>query len=271
MKKFFWFIILLLFCPCLFADGSGADLPKGVVAVVNGANISQSLFDFNVKLNIERNGQKDTPELRKLILDELVARELLAQDAIKQGLDKTTQSKDQFEQIRQNFLADLALNQYFTKYEIKDEDVRAEFDRQIALVGDASSAKEYLVRHIIVPKEQDAKQILLDLKDGGSFEELAKKYSIDSNKERGGSVGWVLPHQMPPVISNIVINLSKNTYTQIPLQTSMGWVIVKLDDTRPYKMPTFDESKNQIKKIMVQSKKLELVKKLKDSSKIKYR
>ena len=84
-------------------------------------------------------------------------------------------------------------------------------------------------------------------------------------------MGWVLPHQMPPVISNIVINLSKNTYTQIPLQTSMGWVIVKLDDTRPYKMPTFDESKNQIKKIMVQSKKLELVKKLKDSSKIKYR
>lgn len=268
MKRLLIAVLLLLANADLLADGASPKLPKGVVAVVNGVNISQALLETNVKLNIERNAQKDTPELRKLILDELVARELFSQEAIKQGLDKTPQAREQMELMRQNLLVDLLLNQHLSKFEIKEEDLRAEYDRQAALVGDPNNAKEYQLRHIIVTKESDAKKVMTELKSGESFESVARQYSVDQNRDRGGLVGWVLPSQLSPAIANIVVNLNRNSYTQLPIQTNLGWIVIKLEDTRAYKLPSYEESKNQMKIAMIQAKKNELLKKLKESAKI---
>ncbi len=268
MNKFLYGTLLIFICSVALADGATSKLPKGVVASVNGVNISQVLLESNVKLNIERNGQKDTPELRKIILDELVARELFIQEATKQGLDKTSQAKEQLELLKQNLLVDLLLNEHLSKFEIKEEELRAEYDRQASLIGDPNNAKEYQLRHIIVAKESEAKKVMSELKAHESFENVAKKYSTDLNRDRGGLVGWVLPSQLPPAIANIVINMSANSYTQMPIQTNLGWIIIKLEDTRPYKLPSYEESKNQLKMAMIQTKKNELLKKLKESAKI---
>jgi peptidyl-prolyl cis-trans isomerase C len=250
------------------ADAGAAKLPKGVVAVVNGVNISQALLDVNVKLNVEKSGQKDTPEFRKAILDELIARELFAQEAVRQSLDKTTQAQEQFAQVRQNFLVDLFINDYLSKNDVREEDVRAEYDRQLALIGDPASAQEYNLRHIVVAKEADAKRVIASLKKGESFEKLAKEKSIDPNKDNGGYVGWILPGQFPQALSNVIANIEKGNYTQAPIQTNLGWLIIKVEDVRPYKVPTYDESKGQIKMALLQAKKAEPLKKLKEAAKI---
>ena len=67
-------LVLFAFLSLVFevsaAEYSGsANFPKGVVATVNGVNIPQALLDNNVKLNVEKGGQKDRPEFRKVILD----------------------------------------------------------------------------------------------------------------------------------------------------------------------------------------------------------
>jgi peptidyl-prolyl cis-trans isomerase C len=260
-------VFLMLLSVSLSTWAADPKLPKGVVAVVNGVNISQSLMDINVKINVER-GQKDGPELRKIILDELIARELFAQESLKLGLDKTPQAQEQFALIRQNFLVDLLVNDYLAKNDVKEEEIRAEYDRQISAIGDPATALEYSVRHIIVAKEVDAKKIIASLKKGESFEKLAKEKSLDQNKDRGGLVGWLLPNQMPPALANVIMNLNKEGFTQAPLQTNVGWIIIKVDDIRPYTIPSYEDSKNQIKLALLQAKKAEPLKKLKETAKI---
>ena len=81
-------------------------------------------------------------------------------------------------------------------------------------------------------------------------------------------MGWVLPAQIMPAISNVMVNLTKGSMTQSPIQTPAGWHVVRLDDVRAYKAPTFEESKNQISLGLVQNKRLALLKKLAESARV---
>ena len=76
-----------------YAVAEGKDkLPAGAAATVNGTVISSKTLDKIVKANLPQ-GQKETPEFRKVILDELIAREIFSQASAKQGLDKTPEAQ----------------------------------------------------------------------------------------------------------------------------------------------------------------------------------
>ena len=64
---------------CLGGDTLAAEAP---MAVVNGVPIAARLLDINVEANLAQ-GQKDTPELRTALKQELIARELMVQEAQK--------------------------------------------------------------------------------------------------------------------------------------------------------------------------------------------
>lgn len=77
-------------------------LPTGVFATVNGEPLSDALLDVNVAANVTQ-GRADTPQLRGVIKNELVGREVLAQEALKLKLDQTGQAQAQMAQLQQNF------------------------------------------------------------------------------------------------------------------------------------------------------------------------
>jgi peptidyl-prolyl cis-trans isomerase C len=95
----------------LSALAQTAALPTGVFATVNGEPLSDALLDVNVVANVTQ-GRADTPQLRDVIKNELVGREVLAQEAQKLKLDQTGQAQAQMAQLQQNFLANLLLNHY---------------------------------------------------------------------------------------------------------------------------------------------------------------
>ncbi len=259
--------LVLLACLALnttaFAQGT-KKTAAGTAVTVNGVAISDKALDQIIK-SIVAQGQVDTPELRKTILDELIARELFVQESTKLGLDKTPEAKEQFAQIHQNFLMDLLVNNYLKSHPITESDMRAEYDRQIAAIGDS---QEYNLKQIVVPTETDAKAIIASLKKGDNFESLAKDKSIDPSKSQGGNLGWVLSKQIIPAISNVIANMSKGSVSSSPIQTAAGWHVVKVEDVRPFKAPSFDESKQRLQQALLQNKRLELLKSLKDSAKI---
>lgn len=78
------------------------NLPKDVVAIVNGKQISSKLLDQNIKANTAQ-GLNDSPELRKALTDELINRELLAQAAQKKNLHTDTEVQLQLEQLQKIF------------------------------------------------------------------------------------------------------------------------------------------------------------------------
>jgi len=262
-KHYAVLMIGLALSPLAIAQGP-KKLPAGAAVTVNGVAIPDKALDKIMK-SIGAQGQADTPELRKNILDELIARELFVQESARLGLDKSPEAQEQLVQIRQNFLMDLLVSHYLKAHPVTESDLRAEYDRQITVIGDA---QEYNLKQIVVTTETDAKAIILALKKGDSFEALARDKSIDASKSQGGNLGWVLSKQIIPAISNVIANMSKGSVSSSPIQTAGGWHVVKVEDVRPFKAPSFDESKQRLQQALIQNKRLELLKSLKESAKI---
>jgi peptidyl-prolyl cis-trans isomerase C len=238
------------------------------VATVNGVPISKGLLDLNLKSAISQ-GQKDSPELRQNIKEELINRELIAQAAIKEGLEKDIDLADQVAQLKQNLLLQAYLDDHFKRDPITDTKLREEYDKQKKLMGDNSSATQYKLSQIILATESEALVIISRIQKGESFGKLAKEFSIDqSSKQQGGAIGWILPQQILRPIADVMVNLNKGTVNNSPIQIQGGWVIIKVEDKRNVKVPSFEESRNQLRQALVQQYLQETVKKLRESAKI---
>lgn len=238
------------------------------IASVNGTPISKGLLELNLKGAISQ-GQKDSPELRQALKDELVNRELISQAAVKEGLEKNIDLADQITQLKQTLLLQAYLENHFKKEPITDAKLREEYEKQKRLMGDNSTAIQYKVSQIILPSESEALGVIARLQKGESFTKLAKEVSIDNaSKEQGGSVGWILPQQILRPIADVMVNLNKGAISNSPIQVQGGWVIIKVEDKRTMKVPTFDEAKNQVRQALVQQYLIETVKRLRETAKI---
>ena len=99
MKKYLVYSFLTILLGCLNTSYA-ADKPGSnnvdFFATVNGTPLTNGLLDLNVKAALAQ-GQKDSPELKNALKDELINRELLTQESIRQGLDKDIDFRDRFE------------------------------------------------------------------------------------------------------------------------------------------------------------------------------
>ena len=238
------------------------------VATVNGAPITQGLLNLNVKA-VTSQGQKDTPELRQAIKEDLINKELIAQEATKLGLAKEIDFPDQVTQLKQNLLLQAFLEEHFKKEPITEAKMREEYDRQRKLMGEGSNASQYRLSQIVVSTETDAIDLIRRIQKGELFGKLAQEYSIDaSSKAQGGSLGWVLAGQVIPAVANVIPTMTKGTVSPAPIQTPVGWVILKVDDKRPFKVPGFEEAKPQLRQALVQQYIAETVKVLRANAKV---
>jgi peptidyl-prolyl cis-trans isomerase C len=212
------------------------------LAVVNGKAIPTSRADAVVKQVVAQGQQPDSPQLRDMIKKDLIAREVMMQEATKQGYDKNAEVKAALEQARQTIVINALMRDFVEKNKVKDTDVQAEYDRFKAQYGD----KEYHVRHIVTETEADAKQVILKLKGGAKFEELAKMSKDAGTANTGGDLEWATPASYPKPFGDAFVALQKGMVTENPVQTPIGFHVIKLDDVRAAKVPTLDELKPQI-------------------------
>jgi peptidyl-prolyl cis-trans isomerase C len=222
------------------------------VASVNGAPITQGLLNLTIRALVNQ-GQADSPELRQAVKNDLINKELVAQEATRLGLANSIDFPDQIAQLRQNLLLQAFLENHFKKNPITDAQLREEYDRQRKLMGDASNAFQYRVSQIVVSTETDAMDLIRRLQKGDLFGRLAQEFSLDNtSKAQGGSLGWMMTGQVIPAVANALPTMAKGAITPKPIQTPAGWVILKLDDKRAFKIPTFEESKPQLQQALVQ-------------------
>lgn len=236
------------------------------VAVVNGVSIPARLMERNVQANVAQ-GQSDSPALRAALRDELIARELMVQEAARRGLDKRRDTEEALQVLRQNFLIDALLQDELGKAPITEADLKAEYDRQVKLLS-AGDLQQYQLATIVLENEADARAVMAALRSGQSFESQARARSLDPSKERGGELGWLLADQMTPAISNVVVNLSTGAVSAAPIQVGPFWHVVRLLGKRPYQVPTFEDSRPQLQAALLQNRRLALLKKLQDSARI---
>lgn len=219
------------------------------LAVVNGKPIPSSRVDAVVK-QVVAQGQPDSPQLREAIKKDLIAREVLMQEALKQGYDKKPEVKNALDNARQTIVINALARDYIAKNPVTDAEVKAEYDKFKAQTGD----KEYHVRHILVDTEAQAKEIIAKLKGGAKFEELAKQSKDTGTANSGGDLDWATPSSFPPEFAAGFTGLQKGGVTENPVKTANGFHVIKLDDTRAAKLPSLEEVKPQIQEALAQQK-----------------
>ncbi|MEC5160780.1 peptidyl-prolyl cis-trans isomerase C [Janthinobacterium sp. CG_23.3] len=219
------------------------------VATVNGKAIPAARVDQLVKQVVAQGKQTDSPQLREAIKRDLIGREVLIQEADKQGYGTRPEVKAQLENTRQSIIINAMLADHVKKNPVKDADIKAEYDKYKSQVGD----KEYHARHILVATEAEAKDLITKLKAGGKFEELAK-VSKDGSAANGGDLDWANPGSFVKPFSDAMVALKKGEFTQTPVQTQFGFHVIKLEDSRPAKVPSLEEVKGQIGEALQQKK-----------------
>jgi peptidyl-prolyl cis-trans isomerase C len=220
------------------------------IATVNGTPISHAMFDYYAKNTAGKPPAELTADQRSQLLDNLVRGEVVAQQAEKEGLDKSGDTASLLQLSHLQILEQAEAEQYLKDKKPTDAERQTEYDSQVA----AMPKTQYHARHILVKSQDEAQKIIDQLKKGAKFEDLAKKDSIDSSKDQGGDLGWFSPSNMVKPFADAVAALKKGEYTQSPIQTQYGWHVIQLIDTRETPVPPLDSVKDRVDQL-IQNKK----------------
>ena len=255
------FAALAVFCALAINPAFAEDKSA---AMVNGISIPQSRIDLRVKAAAAQ-GQPDSPDLRKAIREDMINLEVLTQEAKKNKLDKNPEVIEQIELAHQSVLVGAYVQDYAKSHQISDEQLMKEYENLKANLG----KNEYNVSHILVETEDEAKSIIAQLGKKGKFDKIAKAKSKDAGSaEKGGSLGWAVPSNFVAPFANAMLSLKKGTYTKEPVKTQFGWHVIKLDDMRSLKIPSYEELKPQIQQRLQQQAIQELIADLRSKAKI---
>ncbi len=230
---------------------------------VNGKPIPKSRVEFIVKQRAAQ-GQPDNEQARRMILDNLVTQEVVAQEADRKGFAKGAEVRAQLELMRQQVLVQALIQDYLKGHPVKDEDLHTEYDRLKATRGE----KEYKVRHILVDKDSEANDIIAQLKKGAKFEDLAKQSKDPGSKDKGGDLDWNPPTTFVKPFADALTKLDKGKYTETPVQSQFGWHVIQLDDVRTQPFPPFDTVRPQLQQRLQEQEVQKYVVELRSKAKI---
>jgi parvulin-like peptidyl-prolyl isomerase len=239
--------------PAKAPTAAAAALPAGVVARVNGVAIAQSDLDAAVR----QSGKPDTPALRATLKNELIARELFRQAAQKQHYDTHADVKASLEQAKAMLMMQAYLRDAIKPTPVTDADVKAKYDAIVASLGQ----NEYKPSAIVVKDAATAKTVLDQLKKGSDFAQLAKQYSQGPSAAQGGALNWVSfktpitegqTQGWPQPLAEALVKLPQGAVSSAPVQVGDAFWILRDDQMRPTQIPTFDQSKDSLRRELEQ-------------------
>jgi peptidyl-prolyl cis-trans isomerase C len=244
----FSLIVCIAASPVARAQDAGAP-----VATVNGVPITQSTFQKALRGALGR-GAADTPQLRAAVKNQLIARELFAQEAKKRNLESDPRVTEAVEEARTNAMATLYLNQVIKPEPVTDADLHAQYEKIKASLGPS----EYKLRIIVTNDKARAEEALAAARSGRPFAQLAQQYSIAPTARRGGELDWVSfkspvregeTNGLPLVVAQAVERMKPGDVSDI-LSFNKEWLVVQLEEKRPTVVMTFEQAKPALQRML---------------------
>ena len=209
---------------------------------VNGEVQSNARAEVLLREQIMR-GIKDSPELRAGVRQGLINQSVMAQAASKANLDKNPLIQARLEITRQELLAQSWQQKIVADRAFKEEEIRAEYDRQLGVLGE----KDYQLRHLLVKDEATARQLLDKIKAGSKLADLATENSLDvATRERGGLADWTNSESLLPSLAEAAKLLTKGQVAPQPVKTDGGWHVIQLEDSRSSKTLSYEQARPQM-------------------------
>jgi peptidyl-prolyl cis-trans isomerase C len=262
MKKSFIFTSLLAAALLMLAYGCSKEKTatrppdnSPVLAEVNGEPITENTFRAETKtLPPQVQQMLSDQETRKKFLDEVINKELLVQQARKEGLENDPDYKKVMDQTSFNLLLQLYVSrEVFDKAKVTDEEVKEYFEKNKQNLGSVR------ISHIQVASPEEAEQVLAKYKAGTPFTKLVKEYSQDtSTKDKGGDLGYVNWAQFgSPVLRDAAFNTPMGNVSNV-IRSSFAYHIIKVTDKKPATDADFDKIKGSLKQYLLDKRREEL-------------
>ncbi len=233
------------------------------IAVVNGHYIAKATLEKLEKEIAERSHGQVFP--KEKLIEELIQRELLVQDAEQKHLEKSAEILAQLDSAKKTLLTQADVQDFIKANPVTDAEIKAEYDSKVA----GENGTEYKARHILVKTEDEAKKIVTELDKGGDFAKLANKYSLDGKEaQNGGDLGWFAPSQMVAPFSEALVKLEKGQYTKTPVKTQFGWHIILREDSKAQTPPPLDAVKEQLMPFLQRKKVQTMIENLRKQAKV---
>ena len=209
----------------LFLTGCTPPPEEGVVALVNGRQITQTEFEARwgelaeaTKARYEKEGGK------RRFLDELITRELLMQEARKLGLDQNDAIRDRAQRYKEQLILDeLLKDRIKAKIELSSEELDAFYEQH---AHELLTPLKVRVSQMLLPNISAAKDLEKQINQGGHFAQFAQRYSIDEkSKAKGGDLGPYRKDLVVPEVDEVIQTL-KPGFVSAPIKTDAGYYLV---------------------------------------------
>ena len=237
-----------------------------VMATVNGKAITEAdmkLADFEIGNDL---GNLPPATKRRVLVEYMIENMLFADAAEKEKLSTGAAFEQRLSYWRRRALRDTYFDKA-VKGDVSDGVARAFYEDQ---VKGMKPDEEVQARHILVDSEDKAKELAEKIAKGEDFAKLAKENSKDpGSKEDGGMLGFFGRGQMVPQFEEAAYRLKKGEVSP-PIKSQFGYHLIKLEDRRDKKLPSFDEVKDKIMNSMIQKKAQEVANSLRTAAKIEY-
>jgi peptidyl-prolyl cis-trans isomerase C len=203
-----------------------------VVAMINGRAITQPEFDVRwndlspaTRARYEKEGGK------RRFLDELIMRELLIQEARKQGLDQSDEIREKTQRYKEQLILDEVLKD---RIKAKVDVSKEEMDAYLLKHADQLLANPKVqVSIMLLPNVYAAKDLKRQVESGGNFAKFAARYSIDEKSRlKGGDLGPYRKGLVEPDLDQVVQNLRPGVISD-PVKTDRGYYLVKVSPLEP--------------------------------------
>ena len=239
-------VIIITGAVALVASSAGAD----PVATINGTNIDSSVLEVYAESRTQRPlgdlGEKD----RQTLMSELVDLFVLSTQPDSADLRKDPRIAAQIELQERAIVAQAFAAKYMAENAATDEEIAAEYDVQAA----GAPSLQFKARHILVPTQAEAIDLIARLDTGSDFATLAMDSSTGPSAKDGGALPWFSPNQMVRPFSDAVAALEDGKYTAEPVQTEFGWHVIMREESRASEAPPLESIRENIKQNIAQKK-----------------
>ena len=232
-----------------------------VLAKVKDYAITEEMLNETVDaLRTQQNINITSEDQKQDLLDELIARQLVVEDAIDSGLTQT----EEFQKLYREFIFGHSIGQMFKTITVTDEECEAYYNEN------KDQFKEEMIRaaHILVEEEDQAKELLAAIEAGADFHELASSNSKCPSGARGGDLGDFGRGQMVPEFEQAAFELKIGEISNV-VKTQFGYHLIKLLDKN--EMVPFTDVKGQIQQYLITKKQNEMYSSFTQGLKSKYK
>jgi len=237
-----------------------------VMATVDGKSITEAdlkLADFEIGTDL---GNLPPVTKRRVLIEYMIENQLFADAAEKEKLSTGPAFEQRLNYWRRRALRDTYFDQT-VKSSISEPVAKTFYEDQIKGM---KPEEEVQARHILVDSEDKAKELADKIAKGEDFAKLAKENSKDpGSKDDGGMLGFFGKGQMVPAFEEAAFRLKKGEVSP-PVKSQFGYHLIKVEDRRNKKLPSFDEVKDRIMNSMIQRKAQEVASALRTGAKIEY-